>query len=318
MRARTVLALAVAAPWVAFALLRGLALDRWVAVLVPVVSFAPWAALTAPVPVLLALALRRRAVAALALAAAATLVVAVVPRALDGPSPSPPPRGAGLTVMASNLLVGTADPAAVVALVRERRVDVLCLVELPAVALPRFDAAGLRELLPHRALDPDRARGGNGSAVLSRHPLTPIERVGRPAVGPGALVRVPGAPPVRVQAVHPPPPIDRASVDDWRRDLAALPAAGRGGPLVVLAGDFNATLDHHALRRVLDRGYADAADAVGAGLRPTWPRAARRPPITIDHVLADRRIAVRAFTVHDVAGTDHSAVVADLVLPELP
>jgi endonuclease/exonuclease/phosphatase (EEP) superfamily protein YafD len=317
-RARTVLALAVAAPWVGFALLRGLALDRWVAVLVPVVSFAPWAALTAPVPVLLALALRRPAVAALALAAAATLAVAVVPRALDGPSPSPRPRGSGLTVMASNLLVGTADPAAVVALVRERRVDVLCLVELPAVALGRFDAAGLRELLPHRALDPDRARGGNGSAVLSRHPLTPITRVGRPAVGPAALVRVPGAPPVRVQAVHPPPPIDRASVDAWRRDLAALPTAGGAGPLVVLAGDFNATLDHHALRRVLDRGYADAADAVGAGLRPTWPRAARRPPLTIDHVLADRRVAVEALTVHDVAGSDHSAVVADLVLPELP
>jgi endonuclease/exonuclease/phosphatase family metal-dependent hydrolase len=98
--------------------------------------------------------------------------------------------------------------------------------------------------------------------------------------------------------------------------LRELPGAGAPRPLRVLLGDFNATLDHHELRRILDRGYADAADATGDGLRTTWPAGRRFPPeITIDHVLADRRIAPRDVTVHLVPRSDHRAVVAVLELP---
>ena len=40
----------------------------------------------------------------------------------------------------------------------------------------------------------------------------------------------------------------------------------------LLVGDFNATLDHAALRRLLDTGYRDAASVVGQGMTPTcWP-----------------------------------------------
>jgi hypothetical protein len=39
----------------------------------------------------------------------------------------------------------------------------------------------------------------------------------------------------------------------------------------ILLGDFNAKLDNAALRGLIDSGYRDAADAVGAGLRPTRP-----------------------------------------------
>ena len=45
----------------------------------------------------------------------------------------------------------------------------------------------------------------------------------------------------------------------------------RRGDGRILAGDFNATLDHPELRAVLDRGYVDAADAASGGLKPTWP-----------------------------------------------
>jgi endonuclease/exonuclease/phosphatase (EEP) superfamily protein YafD len=107
----------------------------------------------------------------------------------------------------------------------------------------------------------------------------------------------------------------RGRVGAWRDDLRSLPGAGRG-PVRILAGDFNATLDHAELRRLLDTGYEDAADEVGAGLRATWPRRWRFPhPVAIDHVLADRRCGVRAFSVHAIPGTDHRAVFAELVLP---
>jgi endonuclease/exonuclease/phosphatase (EEP) superfamily protein YafD len=100
---------------------------------------------------------------------------------------------------------------------------------------------------------------------------------------------------------------------NWRRDLRRLPDARPGGIVRVLAGDFNATLDHRELRRVLDRGYRDAADRNGSGLRATWPADGRRvPPVAIDHVLADERAGVQAVRVRDLPRSDHRAVVAVL------
>jgi hypothetical protein len=64
-------------------------------------------------------------------------------------------------------------------------------------------------------------------------------------------------------AVHTnPPATSPAQVRSWEQDLAALPAP-EPGVLRVLAGDFNATLDHVAFRTLLDRGYVDAARAAG-------------------------------------------------------
>ncbi len=86
----------------------------------------------------------------------------------------------------------------------------------------------------------------------------------------------------------------------------------------ILAGDFNATLDHPELRAVIERGYTDAADAAGAGLRPTWPappRNRRALPLTIDHVLVDRRVRVERVTVVRIPHSDHRAVIAELRLP---
>jgi endonuclease/exonuclease/phosphatase (EEP) superfamily protein YafD len=108
----------------------------------------------------------------------------------------------------------------------------------------------------------------------------------------------------------------RPQVAAWRGDMRALPRATPQGPVRILAGDFNATLDHAELRRLLDSGYEDAAAEVGAGLRATWPHGRRLPPpVAIDHVLADARCGVREFSVHPIPGTDHRAVVAELVLP---
>jgi endonuclease/exonuclease/phosphatase (EEP) superfamily protein YafD len=85
----------------------------------------------------------------------------------------------------------------------------------------------------------------------------------------------------------------------------------------LLAGDFNATLDHAELRRVLDRGYRDAAERAGVGLRPTWPAGKTLLPtlITIDHVLADRRVRVISARSVAIPGSDHRGVLAELLLP---
>jgi endonuclease/exonuclease/phosphatase (EEP) superfamily protein YafD len=110
------------------------------------------------------------------------------------------------------------------------------------------------------------------------------------------------------------------SVSDacWLADLAAQPAATPGGPVTLLMGDFNATLDHAAFRQVVAKGYHDAADAAGAGLSVSWPDDNRWyfVGVTLDHVLADERVGVRKAVIHRVTGSDHRAVFAELVLPK--
>jgi endonuclease/exonuclease/phosphatase family metal-dependent hydrolase len=49
----------------------------------------------------------------------------------------------------------------------------------------------------------------------------------------------------------------------------------------------------------------------------TWPFTGygRIPRVTLDHVLADRRIRVRAVAAHRIPGSDHRALYAELILP---
>jgi endonuclease/exonuclease/phosphatase (EEP) superfamily protein YafD len=84
----------------------------------------------------------------------------------------------------------------------------------------------------------------------------------------------------------------------------------------VVAGDFNATLDHSALRAGT-AGCGDAAAQRGAGLTPTWGPSPRFRGIgpQIDHVFATEGITAETFDVHDVDGSDHRAVLTTLRLP---
>jgi endonuclease/exonuclease/phosphatase family metal-dependent hydrolase len=135
------------------------------------------------------------------------------------------------------------------------------------------------------------------------------------AAQPEAVLDGTAVPALHVKAAHPRPPISSWAERDWRRELRDLPGPRTGGALRILAGDFNGTLDNREIRGLLGRGYADAADATGEGLRATWPVGRRRPGIVIDHILVPPPIKVRRVTVHDVPGSDHRAVIAELVLP---
>jgi endonuclease/exonuclease/phosphatase family metal-dependent hydrolase len=127
---------------------------------------------------------------------------------------------------------------------------------------------------------------------------------------------VPDARPVEVHSVHPDPPGPGKA---WVAGLRAQEPAADGRPLRILAGDFNATLDHAELRRLLATGYHDAAERAGRGLTPTWPYFGRRtrlvPKVSIDHVLVDRAIGVRDFAAVTVPLTDHRAILATLAIP---
>jgi endonuclease/exonuclease/phosphatase (EEP) superfamily protein YafD len=233
----------------------------------------------------------------------------IAPRII--PSRQPALSGPRLRVLASNLYLGRGDVKTVVELVRELDVDVLNLVELTAEAADDLNRAGLFELLPHQVFQ--LAEAGRGSGLASRHPLVELDLAG-PALlqQPSARIDL-GMGAVEVLACHPVPPTSEPAA--WKSEIGGLPAAPSDGPIRILAGDFNGTLDHGTFRRLLRAGYRDAAAARGAGLRHTWPTGGFWPPVTIDHVLVDRRAAIVGYRVLDVPNSDHRAVFAELVLP---
>ncbi|MFG3418902.1 endonuclease/exonuclease/phosphatase family protein [Micromonospora sp. NPDC048063] len=314
-RSGAALCWAAVAPGVAWAALRLAGLDH--GPLVQLLAFTPYVAAGSLLPLVLALALRCRWPAVVAAVVTTALVAVVAPRAL--PAGQPSAAGPTVRVLTANLLAGAADARALVDLVERHRVDVLTVQEFTPGAGAELDRLGLDRLLPHRHLDPQP--GTVGSGLYARFPVDE-GGVRRNRGGWGfdqayGTVTVPGAPPVRVESAHPAAPYAVDQVGHWRTDLAAQPPATPDGPLRILAGDFNATLDHAPLRALLATGYVDAADEVGAGLTGTWGPydGDPIPPVTIDHVLVDRRIAVRAVAVHRVPGSDHRAVLAELRLP---
>jgi endonuclease/exonuclease/phosphatase family metal-dependent hydrolase len=263
----------------------------------------------------LALATRRWAAAALALIAAVALAAVVLPRAVGGPTEPEGEPGATLRVLAANMKVGKGDPVELMALVERLDVDVLAVEELPPKLADELRAAGLEQIMRGRALEAV-APGTFGVGLYAKTAISEPAAIDIPGPFPlvSGLVEVPGGPPLRVFAVHTQPPT-RTWGSSWDDDLRALPEADEQ-TLQILMGDFNATLDHDELRNLLDRGYDDVAETLGDGLTPTWPEQRRFPPlVTIDHVLADERIGISDYSTHEIAGSDHRAVYAELLLP---
>ncbi|MGH3434429.1 MAG: endonuclease/exonuclease/phosphatase family protein [Thermocrispum sp.] len=252
---------------------------------------------------------RRWGSAVVVFALTAALGLTLLPRYIGDAQPGT--GGPILRVLAVNMYFGEADPAAIVAVARARAVDVVALSEMTPAAAAGLEQAGLSELLPHQHFQ--AAYGASGSGIASRYPLRPVDLVGPTTFQqPNAALDV-GGRAVEVVAVHSLPPVTRYAA--WASDLRSLPRTDKQGAIRVLAGDFNASLDHAEFRRLLDLGYVDAADQLGMGLVATWPQRRSAPPVTLDHVLVDSRAAVRGFRVVDISGSDHLAVLATLQLP---
>ena len=225
-----------------------------------------------------------------------------------------------VTVLSLNILGGAVDPDELRRLVIESGADVVALPEsgydVVAGLAEQLAAAGQEyQAFPGPArISDDRGTGLLVSARLGEY----VEVTGAPA----GVVRVDSVdgtgPPIA--AVHPiaPPGIrtgfsgEGHQLGQWRGELDEATAICRDLPGGIVAGDFNATLDHAPLRDV--GAYVDASVEAGMGGLGTFP--ARLPALlgtTIDHVLVDSG----AFTVVEgaivqVSGTDHRAVIVRL------
>ena len=283
--------------------------------LVPLVAFTPYVALLGlPVAGLLLL-LGRRLPAGLAAAATMVLIVLVAPRAFSDGPPDPRPEGPEVRAMSANLYVGSADLDELREQVVAGEVDVLSIVELTPEADAEVMRSEIGELLPHRLADPQPDASGTGlysRYPLERHPAPGDDGFDLPTII--ARASLPEGTVADLYSIHPPPPTNGKNAATIRRYLEAIPSAAAGDPPRLLVGDFNATLDNDSLRDLLDRGYADAADAAGDGLTWTW-RQSVHPPVAIDHVIVPEGVEVLGFEAQDLEGSDHRTVLAELRLP---
>lgn len=227
-----------------------------------------------------------------------------------------------LTVLTWNTLGDSPSAAEVAQLILDTDADIVALPETT-----RQHAADIAEILgrnghpmwAHTYARDEISKARSTSLLTSaelgtytfRTDSTPTRQfptiVARPDSGQGPTI-------IAVHAVAPIPKY----LDSWRNDLRTLATLCTGN--VIMAGDFNATLDHFASLSAepgSDFGQCrSAAVATGNGSIGTWPTALTGfLGAPIDHVMATdgwRITGARVIESHDKSGSDHRPVVAQL------
>ena len=321
------LALLMVLPVAGVSMFRAIPVE-WPLIVVQLLSFTPWMVVPALVAVVLALAGRRLWVVITTAALLAVQLFWLFP--LDAGKEQDLPAGTAsvpVEVMSLNSEYGEADAASIVRLVRENGIQLLALQEHTQGLEDRLQSEGLDQLLPNRLSEPsDDASGG---AVYSVFPLeavgllpdTPfrmdVTRVLITDAGAGTTATL------NLTNVHALPPVDER-IGQWRSDLdkVARQASRPGSQL--LMGDYNATYDHSEFRALLDTALAgqdgrklvDVGTASGGRFSPTWPmEGPPLPGIVIDHMVTSPRISSSDYSVHQIPGSDHAAIMARLVIP---
>jgi endonuclease/exonuclease/phosphatase (EEP) superfamily protein YafD len=160
----------------------------------------------------------------------------------------PPASGASLTVLQANLRIGNANPADLVEVVRHDDVDLATTEELTVEERADLIRAGLAKQLPYFfGYTEPVPQGDHGLGIWSRYPLT--VKVEHPGYQLGVLsveLNTPiGA--LTLFAVHLRQPFPYPS-SEWIREIGRLrtllAAADTNGQSVIVAGDFNSTVDN--------------------------------------------------------------------------
>jgi endonuclease/exonuclease/phosphatase (EEP) superfamily protein YafD len=262
----------------------------------------------------------------LALFAAGNIAVLAV-RGAGGIAAAEAEASGTVTVLSWNTLGEVPDAQTIAALALDEGADIVVLPETTD-PLGEAVAIAMREggspMWVHTQAYDDIAKARSTTLLISpdlgAYTVTSAEFPGPP----GNTNTLPSvvADPVdgvgpRIVAVHAVAPI-RWELRNWRSDLDWIAAQCEGDD-VIMAGDFNATLDHFAGHGT-DGGdlgrCSDAAAAADSAALGTWPTEV--PPLLgspIDHVLATPSWTVEGFRVIDDldgAGSDHRPVVATL------
>ena len=238
----------------------------------------------------------------------------VAPRVLPDPVPT---TGTPFRVLSFNVYEGRANTKALADLIRTEQPDV---VALPEAGQHFADKLGpLIEPMGYRlrsSVDEDEDDvNGVTAAVAARLGDVSFKVGHNTSTFPDVQITGGTLGALKVVAFHSVAPVPGA-VPEWRDDMSLLPTWCAAPTPAIVAGDFNATLDHSMLRAGM-AGCGDAAAQRGDGLAPTWGPTQRTRVIgpQIDHVLANHGIVAESFRVVDLPRSDHHAILTTLRLP---
>ncbi len=220
-------------------------------------------------------------------------------------------HSARLRLMSANVHTGNRDYERFRRTVRSEDPDVLLVMEIDDGWLAELSE--LRDDYPHGDAAP---RGDNfGIGLFSKVPVESLQvtylgGAGVPSIQTALKV---GDETINLVGTHPLPPIGRNSnIRNEQLSAAADLAAGMKGP-VILAGDLNVTPWSPYFRDLLRRsGLRDSR--CGFGVQASWPSGWGVAGIPIDHVLVSDDILVKERHIGPAFGSDHRAVIADLVV----
>ena len=229
-------------------------------------------------------------------------------------------HGAQLRIITANLRLGQADAHTLVKIARERA-DVVAVQELTPDATARLTNAGMPAAFPYHVALP--RLDGSGAGLWSRYPISEVSlapqfemifiRARIELTGTGSKPRVPVA--------HVPGPWPQP-IDNWRRDLDLIGRTIRSlandpdPGAIVIAGDFNATIDMQPFRVPAWRRFHRRRIRTRETIR-TYRQDSIIPPLLgIDHVLL-RNCSVSAARSIPLPGSDHLVLLADINIPEL-
>ncbi len=223
---------------------------------------------------------------------------------------APPAKGDVLKVVQLNVLKVNRHTDEVVEWLRNEAPDVVSVQEVDLGWLSAL--AALRDIYTHRVSRPSDDLFG--IAVFSRYPFKErrIEKMpiyDAPAIF--AEIDWKGTP-VRIAAVHSPPPLVTKSVIARKHtlDIMAKWSRTEDNKATLVLADLNVTPATAIYRRVLkDSGLSDPRQ--GRGLLPTWPApfpALVRLPL--DYILHNDKLRVVDFRIGPSVRSDHHPVIA--------
>ncbi len=219
-----------------------------------------------------------------------------------------------LRLMTANVYFGNPDFGGIAAEISEVDPDVVFLQEFG----PRMEAAmraeGLVDRYPYSKIAYENPYFG--TALYSKLPLTEVTIAGagrRPYIK--ASVQV-GGQEVHLYDLHATSPgLGSDIAGDWNEGWKAILEALRGdGGLVIAAGDFNMTQNHHWYGELEKSGFVSAHEERGRGNAKTWPQGRRLPMIRIDQVFHSAGIVSLSIREGRGEGSDHRPVIVDLAI----
>lgn len=227
--------------------------------------------------------------------------------------PPTPTTGTTISIISLNVFTANPDKAAVVSYLRDRRPDLIVVMEVDANWA--FALQDLKDLYPHRLIQPRADNFGIG--LLSQWPLTDAKFVEFAETElPNIVARFDrDGHEFQIVATHPLPPVSAASSHERNAQLRDLADFVKRSKLTsIVAGDFNATPWSTAFREFAMRsGLRDSA--LGKGIQGTWNAKTWLIRLPIDHIFVPAESVVTTRAVGPSVGSDHFPVEATIVLP---